>query len=162
VTAISGRPKPELCFLTGGWGERSCPRSATTIRSVAVDRAPNLPIGRWTFYHWAIVPQTGSRTFAYSFYFYGELKIEDKNPRICNALDSLVYWSLVVSVVQKRWYTLHNRNKNRHRTTNNSMNSNGKVMKQYIFEILIPAILKKIVSRFLEESQGTSVTCFQY
>jgi len=32
------------------------------------------------------------------------------------------------------------------------MNSNWKVMKHYIFEILIPAILKNIVSRFLEES----------
>ena len=32
----------------GGWGERSCPRSATAIHSVAADRTPNLPIGRRT------------------------------------------------------------------------------------------------------------------
>jgi len=36
------------------WGERSCPRSATAISSVAMDRKPNLPIGRRTLYHWAI------------------------------------------------------------------------------------------------------------
>jgi len=30
----------------GGWGGRSCPRSVTTIHSVAVDRTPNLPIER--------------------------------------------------------------------------------------------------------------------
>jgi len=27
-----------------GWSERSCPRSATAIHSVAVERTPNLPI----------------------------------------------------------------------------------------------------------------------
>jgi len=32
----------------GGWGECSCPRSATAIHSVAVDRTPNLPIERRT------------------------------------------------------------------------------------------------------------------
>jgi len=32
----------------GDWGERSCPRSATAIHSVAVDRTPNLPIRRRT------------------------------------------------------------------------------------------------------------------
>ena len=29
VTAIGGRPKPELCFLPGGWGERSALRQFT-------------------------------------------------------------------------------------------------------------------------------------
>jgi len=38
----------------GGWGDRSCPRSATVIHSVAVDRTPNLPIGRRTLNHCAI------------------------------------------------------------------------------------------------------------
>ena len=37
-----------------GWGEHSCPRSATAIDSVAVDRTPNLPIERRTLFHWAI------------------------------------------------------------------------------------------------------------
>jgi len=40
----------------GSWGGRSCPRSATEIHSVAVDRTPNFPIpieGR-ILYHWAI------------------------------------------------------------------------------------------------------------
>jgi len=36
-----------------GWGERSCPRSVTTIHSVAVDRTPNFSIERRTLYHWA-------------------------------------------------------------------------------------------------------------
>ena len=35
----------------GGWDERSCPRSATAIHSVAVDRTPDLPIWRWTLNH---------------------------------------------------------------------------------------------------------------
>jgi len=35
VTAIGDRPKPELCFLPDGWGERSCPSSATAIHSVS-------------------------------------------------------------------------------------------------------------------------------
>jgi len=35
------------------WGERSCPRSATAIHSVAVGRTSNLPIW-WTLCHWAI------------------------------------------------------------------------------------------------------------
>jgi len=39
----------------GGWGERSCPSSATAIHSVAVDRTTNLPIERLTLDHWAIV-----------------------------------------------------------------------------------------------------------
>ena len=38
----------------GGWGEHSCPRSATAIHSMTVDRTPNLPIERQTLYHWAI------------------------------------------------------------------------------------------------------------
>jgi len=50
VTAIGGRPKPELCFLPG----RSCPSSYTAIYSVAVDRTPNLSIDRRTLYHWAM------------------------------------------------------------------------------------------------------------
>jgi len=43
-----------------GWSERSCPRSATAIPSVAVDRTPNLPIGRRTLYHWANRPSPSS------------------------------------------------------------------------------------------------------
>jgi len=46
-TAIGGRPKPELCFLPRFKGTL-CPSSDTAIHSVAVDRAPNLPIGRQT------------------------------------------------------------------------------------------------------------------
>jgi len=37
----------------GGWGKRSCPKSATAIHSVAVDRPSNFPIERRTLYHWA-------------------------------------------------------------------------------------------------------------
>ena len=40
-------------FSRGDWGERSCPRSATAIHSVAVNRTHNLPTGRRTLYHWA-------------------------------------------------------------------------------------------------------------
>jgi len=39
----------------GCWGGRSCPRSVTTIHSVAVDRTPNLPIERGR--SWAIATQ---------------------------------------------------------------------------------------------------------
>jgi len=35
----------------GSLGERSFPRSATAIHSVAVDRAPNLSVERRTLYH---------------------------------------------------------------------------------------------------------------
>jgi len=41
----------------GGCGESSFPRSATTIHSVAVDRIPNLPIGRRTLNHWLLPPR---------------------------------------------------------------------------------------------------------
>jgi len=41
----------------GGWVERSCPRSATTIHSAAVDRSPNLPLEGRTLYYWAIAAQ---------------------------------------------------------------------------------------------------------
>jgi len=37
----------------GGWSERTCPRSATASRSVAVDRTLNLQIDKRTL-HWAI------------------------------------------------------------------------------------------------------------
>jgi len=42
-----------MLFIGVVWGERSCPRSATAIHSVAVDRTPNLPIERRKLYHWA-------------------------------------------------------------------------------------------------------------
>ena len=38
----------------GKWGERSCPRSATAIPSVTVDRTPNLPVRRRTLHHWSM------------------------------------------------------------------------------------------------------------
>ena len=44
---IGGRPKSELCFLPAGWGERSCPRSATAVHLVVVDRTPNLHNNVW-------------------------------------------------------------------------------------------------------------------
>jgi len=53
LTPIGGRPKPEWCFCRGSCGELSCPRSATASHSGAADRAPNLPVGRRTPYHWA-------------------------------------------------------------------------------------------------------------
>jgi len=40
-----------IAFCRGGWGERSCPRSATAIHSVAMDRTLHLPIERRTLYH---------------------------------------------------------------------------------------------------------------
>ena len=36
-----------------GLDESFCPRSATEIHSVVMDRTPNLPTGRRTLYHWA-------------------------------------------------------------------------------------------------------------
>jgi len=44
----------------GSWGERSCPRSATAIHSVSVNRTNNLPIERWTLHHWAIAASAKS------------------------------------------------------------------------------------------------------
>ena len=55
MTEISGRPKPEICFMLQRLGERSCSRSSPTIHSVVVGRTPNVPNERWTFYYWAIV-----------------------------------------------------------------------------------------------------------
>ena len=40
-------------FCQGGWGEHSCPRSATASHSMVVDRTPILPIERRILYHWA-------------------------------------------------------------------------------------------------------------
>jgi len=37
-------------FCRGGCGERSCLRSTTASHPVAVNRTPNLLIGRWTLY----------------------------------------------------------------------------------------------------------------
>jgi len=45
--SAAGR-SPKCASCQGGWGERSCPRSATAIHSVAADRTANLPIGRRT------------------------------------------------------------------------------------------------------------------
>jgi len=47
---VAGRSL-KFASCRGGWGERSCPRSATAIHSVFVDQTPNLPIGRRTLYH---------------------------------------------------------------------------------------------------------------
>jgi len=38
----------------GGWGDRSCPRNATVIHSVAVNRTHNLPIEMRTPYCWTV------------------------------------------------------------------------------------------------------------
>ena len=59
-TAIGGGRSMNNTPRQDGWGERSSPRSATVIHSVAEDRTPNLRIGRRTHYHWAmtiILPQ---------------------------------------------------------------------------------------------------------
>jgi len=45
VTAIISRSGLKT-FYRGGWGKRSCPRSATASHSMAVDRTRNLPIER--------------------------------------------------------------------------------------------------------------------
>jgi len=52
--AISGMPTPEICFLPGSLGQRSCPRSTTASHSVFVNWTYNLAIERRTLYHWAI------------------------------------------------------------------------------------------------------------
>ena len=43
-----------MLFCRGGWGERSCPRSATAIHSVAADRTRDISIEKRTLYHWTI------------------------------------------------------------------------------------------------------------
>jgi len=50
--AAGGSLNCDCCW--GCWGERSRPRSVTAIHSLALDRTPNLPIGRRTLYHKAI------------------------------------------------------------------------------------------------------------
>jgi len=57
VTAIGGRTTPEMCFCLGGWGEPSCPRSASVIHSVALGRTPNLSMERRTLYNQTIATQ---------------------------------------------------------------------------------------------------------
>ena len=54
MTQLAAGRTLEFASCRGVWGERFCPRSATAIHSVAVDRTPNLSIGRRTLYHWAI------------------------------------------------------------------------------------------------------------
>ena len=46
---MAGR-NPKFASCPGGWGERLCPRSVMPNHSVAVDRTPNLPVGRRTTY----------------------------------------------------------------------------------------------------------------
>jgi len=54
LMTIGCRPKPDQGFFAGAVEVNAhCPRSATTIYLVAVDRTPNLPIERWTFYQCA-------------------------------------------------------------------------------------------------------------
>jgi len=63
ATAISGISMPEIASCRGSWGERSYPRSSTALHSVSVNWTHNLPIDRWSLYHWAIVaPSKSSST----------------------------------------------------------------------------------------------------
>jgi len=52
----------KIASCRGGWGVRTCSRSATAIHSMAVDWTPNLPNERWTLYYrrpWLIVSCNG-------------------------------------------------------------------------------------------------------
>jgi len=47
VTAVSGRPKPEVCPYRGDRSECSFPRSAAAISSVAAGRGSNINPSDW-------------------------------------------------------------------------------------------------------------------
>jgi len=49
--ASTGKPTPELCFLSGLLRWTLFQKSATAIHLVAVDRTPNPPIKRWISHH---------------------------------------------------------------------------------------------------------------
>jgi len=56
---------PSLKYFQGYWDERSCPRSAAVIHSVALDRTPNFPTERGTLYHWATTTPVFQKFFVF-------------------------------------------------------------------------------------------------